>query len=310
MSAPSVLVIGGHGFVGRHVCDGFVRRGSRVVVAGRRPPARSSALPFVRLDLASLSAAEIAVELERFRPGIVINTVGSIWGRTADEMWSAATLPTERLIGAVAGLSFRPRLIHLGSVLEYGHVAPGTTVGPDTVPHPDTAYGRAKLAATETAVKAMRDGVVDGMVIRLANIAGPGAPAISLLGQVAERLKTAAARGENAELRLSPLSAFRDYVDVRDAADAVIAAALADCIGEIVNIGRGEAIPVRSLVDILIELSGIPTHVIEQGSKSLVADWLQLDIRPAKTVLGWQPRRPIVQSVRDYWTEVQTPLPA
>ncbi|ACY98308.1 NAD-dependent epimerase/dehydratase family protein [Thermomonospora curvata] len=302
----SVLVLGGHGFVGRHVCAAFAQRGRRVIVAGRRPSPRPSQYPFVRMDLAMLSAAELAAELERLRPGIVINTVGSIWGRSAEEMWAAAALPTQRLISALSSLSFRPRLVHLGSVLEYGHVAPGTTVGPHTVPRPDTAYGRAKLAATETAVRAMRSGAVDGMVLRLANIAGPGAPAISLLGQVAERLAACVGRDEVAEVRLSPLSAYRDYVDVRDAAEAVIAAAFAtEHVGVIVDIGRGEAIPVRSLVDLLIKLSGVPARVVEQGSKPLVPDWLQLDIRPAMRLLGWRPRRTIAESVRDYWADVR-----
>ncbi|MGK5629449.1 NAD-dependent epimerase/dehydratase family protein [Streptomyces sp. URMC 123] len=305
-SYGSVLVLGGTGFVGRAVCDAFAARGAEVVAAARRPPGGPGAHRFLRLDPTTTPAADLAERLDAVRPRTVVNTIGSIWGRTDREMWDAATLPTLRLLEALTLTTARPRLIHLGSVLEYGPVPPGTTVGPATVPRPDTAYGRAKLAATRAVLAACADGRAEGMVLRVANVAGPGTPPVSLLGRVAAALLAAGpGTGAPAVVELAPLRAHRDYIDVRDVADAVVAAAGSSVNGEAVDIARGEAVAVRALVDLLIEVSGVPATVRERppvGEASAAAeDWLRVDTRPARELLGFAPRRSLEDAVRAYW---------
>ena len=65
--------------------------------------------------------------------------------------------------------------------------------------------------------------VSHAVVLRVFNPVGPGAPEESLPGRVAAELRRALASG--AEVRLGSLDAVRDFVDARDVADAVIAAA-------------------------------------------------------------------------------------
>ncbi|GAA5062165.1 dTDP-6-deoxy-L-talose 4-dehydrogenase [NAD(P)+] [Thermocatellispora tengchongensis] len=303
-----VMVLGGTGFVGRHICDAFAAAGGEVLATGRRPPPARFAHPFLRLDLSALSASALAATLEEVRPRVVVNAVGSIWSKTEPEMWPAVTLPTLSVVEAMGLMTHRPRLIHLGSVLEYGSGGAGMTVGAHTAAVPTSEYGKAKLAATEAVVAAARTGGVDAMVLRVANCAGPGTPQISLLGQVAEHL-LAAAGGGTATVRLSPLRAHRDYVDVRDVADAVALATAAPVCGEVVDIGRGEVVAVRSLVHLLIELSGIPARLLEvEAGRTTKAgsdeDWLQVDISRAAELLGWRPRRTLRESVRDFWREL------
>ncbi|MER6912315.1 NAD-dependent epimerase/dehydratase family protein [Streptomyces sp. NPDC000594] len=318
----SVVVLGGAGYVGRHVCAAFAALGHEVVRVGRRPPERPMPYRQLTLDLAGTDPEALAEALDAERPDTVVNCVGSIWGRTDDQMWSATAVPTLRLLDALARLATRPRLVHLGSVLEYGPVPPGTSVGADTTPRPDTAYGRSKLAASDAVLRATADGRVDGVVLRVSNVSGPGTPRISLLGQVAERLLAADGTGTEAVVELSRLSAHRDYVDVRDVADAVIAAAHAPAVPVPVAIGRGEAVSVRALVDLFIEVSGVPARVVErpapdpgpaqpppsgQSSPSPSGrreDRLRVDTGPARALLGWEPRRSLRESVLDCWLDL------
>ncbi|MFF9867091.1 NAD-dependent epimerase/dehydratase family protein [Streptomyces sp. NPDC013953] len=304
----SVLVLGGAGYVGRHVCAAFAARGSDVVVVGRRPPEEPMPYRCVTLDLAGTDPAVLAAALDAERPDTIVNSVGSIWGRTDEQMWSATAVPTLRLLEALALMSARPRLVHLGSVLEYGPVAPGGSVGAGTVPRPDTAYGRSKLAASEAVLRGTSGGWVDGVVLRVSNVSGPGTPRISLLGQVAERLVAAAGTGAEAVVELSRLRAHRDYVDVRDVADAVVAAACARAVPVAVGIGRGEAVAVRDLVDLFIEASGIPARVVERPAPGRASgqreDWLRVDTGAARALLGWEPRRSLQESVRDCWHDL------
>ncbi|MDT9691518.1 NAD(P)-dependent oxidoreductase [Streptomyces sp. P9(2023)] len=292
-STPTVLVLGATGFVGRHVCATFAADGYRVVAVARTPVEGLAAHRFVSFDLARTPAEETARLLEDERIDVVVNSIGSIWGAPPEEMAERCTAPTRRLLDALALTSRRPRLVQLGSVLEYGSP-------------PATAYGQAKLAATEAVLAAGARGEVDALVLRIANAAGPGTPDVSLLGQVGARLREAAARGESAVVELAPLRAHRDYIDVRDVAEAVLAAARTTATGHVIGIGRGEAVPVRSLVDGLIEVSGVPARIVEQEAPATsrsTDDWIQVDTEPARTVLGWQPHRSLEVALRAFWEE-------
>ncbi|QXE35936.1 NAD(P)-dependent oxidoreductase [Streptomyces sp. GMY02] len=312
MTDDRVLVLGGTGFVGREVCAAFAAAGRRVIAASRNPvpspaPGNHPGVRALRLDLGAVPAARLAGLLDSEKPGTVVNCVGSIWGRTAQDMVPSIVAPTERLLEALALAAVRPRLVHLGSVLEYGPVAPGTTArGPA---RPDTPYGQAKLAATEAVLAAHAAGTVDALVLRIANVAGPGTPDISLLGQVAARLATWDGGPEPVVVELSPLRAHRDYVDVRDVADAVVAAAGTSLTGRCVDIGRGEAVPVRELVGLLVAVSGVPVRLVEtvrdepRGGGPASADWMRVDNGPAGELLGWRPRRSLEDAVRAYWEQ-------
>ncbi|MBB1243013.1 NAD(P)-dependent oxidoreductase [Streptomyces durbertensis] len=306
-----VLVLGGSGFVGRHVCAAFAARGHRVLSVSRRP-GPDGAVRTVALDLSRPGGLPELLAAER--PSHVVNCVGSIWGRSDAEMSAACLLPTERLLAALAEAGTpRPGLVHLGSVMEYGPVPTGGTAGGTA--RPTTAYGRAKLAATEAVLRADPEAVV----LRVANVSGPGTPPVSLLGRVAAQLAGhlgggpgAPPRRRPARVTLTPLAAHRDYVDARDVADAVVAAAVAEpgaVAGRVLDLGRGVAVPVRELVELLIEVSGVPAELVETapppagGAPGPALDWLRVDPRPARDALGWHPRRSLKESLVDFWAE-------
>jgi len=112
-------------------------------------------------------------------------------------------------------------------------------------------------------------------------------------------------------VELDPLLAHRDYVDVRDVADAVLAAAVSPLSGVLVDIGRGESVPVRLLVDLLIARSRLPAVVVERAGERIghsVEDWIRVDVAPAERLLGWRPRRSLVEAVDAYWNELAAGL--
>lgn len=301
-----VAVLGATGFVGPHVCDVLAARGDEVLAVARRPPARPGAHRFAPIDLERSRPRDIAAMLDAERPAVVVNAVGSIWGRSDEEMWSAAAEPVIRLLDAVALLASRPRLVHLGSVLERGPSGREDAADPAATTPPVTAYGRAKLAATRAVLDRTAAGEVDGMVLRVANVAGPGSPRVSLLGKVAERLATARPDGAPVVIELDALLAHRDYIDVRDVADAVVAAVDRPCTGAVVDVGRGESIGVRELVQMLVDTSGVEARVVERGSRDpgLPSSDTSVDVRPARELLGWSPQRSPQDAVAAFWKDV------
>ncbi|MGW1869694.1 NAD-dependent epimerase/dehydratase family protein, partial [Streptomyces mauvecolor] len=213
------------------------------------------------------------------------------------DMTRANAALVKHLVAATARLDARPRLIQLGSVHEYGPV-PRTGITEDTPTAPVTPYGRSKLAGARALLDATASGEAEGLVLRVSNVSGPGTHRASLLGMVAHHLATSAPE----PLRLAPLLAHRDFVDVRDVADAALAAASSGATGQVLNIGGGQATSVRSLVLRLTELAGAAAEIVEApsaGGRPPEAEWQRMDIGRAQRLLGWSPRRSLDDSLRD-----------
>lgn len=309
----SVIVLGGTGWTGRHVCASFADAGYDVLAVARQPAKHPTWHRFQPLDLSGTPVDALAELLAAERPAAVVNAAGQLWGASEQQMHDSFVVVTERVLGALARLPFRPRLVQLGTVMEYGPTPEGPPVTEQTPARPGGPYGRLKLAATEAVLAATKAGDVDGLVLRVVNAAGPGTPTPSLLGKVVDCLLRAHRAGRPAVVQLAPLRARRDYLDIRDAADAAVCAARSAGGGPVVNIGRGQAVPVRWLVDTLIEVSGVRARVEERepvgapASAGAGGDWLAVDPRTALTHLGWQARRPLRGALLDHWAAAVAP---
>jgi nucleoside-diphosphate-sugar epimerase len=315
----SVVVLGGTGFLGGHICEAFAALGARVHPVSRTAgydPAQVR--PPVRLDLLAAAPEEIAGLLGSTGADVVVNAAGRVWRADEEQMAAGNAELVERLVAVLAELSGPPiRLVQLGTVHEYGAGALHAATGEDDAPAPVTAYGRTKLLGTRAVLRAASERGVDGVVLRLANVIGGGVPEGSLFGRVAAHLGAAvradAHGGKAAELRLPPLRVARDLVDAGDAAAAVLAAATAPGAavrGRVINVGRGEAVPMRELIHRMVSLSGLEVPVVEDPegplSRTDVA-WQRLDIARAEQLLGWRPRRNLDDSLRDLLTPVLPP---
>ncbi|MEU8775776.1 NAD(P)-dependent oxidoreductase [Streptomyces sp. NPDC048606] len=307
-----VVVLGGTGFVGRHVCAAFVAEGREVVSVSRRAEPAGPGVRPLALDLCAAQPAALARTLTDGRPTLVVNAAGAVWAASEQAMETANTELVRRLVDGLRRARPRVRLIHLGSVNEYAPTPRGLPVDESAPTLPTTVYGRTKLRGTELVLDAARRGDLNALVLRMANVAGPGSPPASLLGRVAHELRLARGRGGTAEIRLAPLRAERDFVDAADAVDAVTAAARSSVGGRVLNIGSGEAVSVRALVDLLIRVSGVPARIVESpapaGPSAARPEWLEVDIRSARELLGWAPRRRLADAVADLWREPADPV--
>jgi len=303
MKAARVLVFGATGFVGRHVSAAFSAAGHPVVHVARRVPADAVGL-WAPLDLAEAGRQQLTGFLRTHRPQVVVNAAGVVWQADERRMQDINLAFVRRLVDVLPLLAGPPRLIQVGSVHEYGPVPTGVDIVEDLVPRPVSAYGRTKLAGARCVLEAAT-GDLQAVVLRVANACGPGTPPESLLGVVAAHLRRQAGSARAPEpLRVAPLRAYRDFVDVRDVADAVVQAAVSrtDLSGRVFNVARGTAVGVRDLVERMISLSGLPVAIVEESGPAAVrsdAEWQRVDIGSARTVLGWKPERDLDESLRD-----------
>lgn len=305
MTGRRVLVFGASGFLGRAVAgvldgdpevDSLVRAGVRV-----RDAAPGT---WIRHDLISGTTEALTDLIASVQPDAVVDCVGRLSG-SSDQLVAANTLIPARLIEAMAVAAPRARLITLGSAAEYGVVPAGTPVAEDHPTAAASAYGITKSAATQLVRRAAEAGRVDAVVLRVFNPIGSGSPAESLLGRAAGALAVALQRGED-HIRLGPLGAHRDFVDVRDVAAAVRAVVVADRPGgPVLNVGSGVAVTCREAVRRLAEVAGYPGRIEESEpapGRSAAVDWIAADISRIRREVGWRPVHPLGASLEAIWT--------
>jgi NDP-hexose 4-ketoreductase len=308
-----VMVLGGTGFLGSHICEAFHATGSGVVCVSRDGPGPGAAGPFrhIRLDLARAGVVELGELVAGVGPDVVVNAAGLAVGATDRQLRAINAEFVDRLVGAAPRDT---RLIQIGSSHEYGPDARGSTTAESHPPAPLSMYGRTKLHGTRAALRAGR------VVLRVSNVAGPRAREDTLPAVVARQLAGIAATGSGSddrpeELRLTALRTWRDYVDVRDVAEAVLAATTAPAAtvaGQVINIASGEAVHVRTVVRRMIALGGLPVRLVEEPGGHLPREpmeWQRLDVSRAWELLGWRPRRGLDESLADLLTAVWPPEP-
>ncbi|WP_433226683.1 NAD-dependent epimerase/dehydratase family protein [Microtetraspora malaysiensis] len=305
-----VLVLGGTGFIGKHVCAAFAEAGDDVLAAARR--AAPGALPGVRVArLDAADGAAITALLRVERPDLVVNAAGAVWDLDERKVLFSNVTLVQRLVAALAAHPRPISLVHLGSSTEYGPQPRGVPLREDTPARPVSQYARGKLKATEVVLRAFEESGLGGSVLRLCQVIGPGQPAQSLLGRVADALTACESRA--VELTLGSLRDERDVVDVRDVASAVVSAAeMAPGPRRVVNIGRGTAVSVRYLVERLIAIARVPATVHElehsRATRSAGIAWEQTDVTAAREILGWTPRWPVDETLGALWRTAGTRL--
>jgi NDP-hexose 4-ketoreductase len=294
-----IMIVGASGFLGRHVLHQAETAGLEAVTAGRSPA--GAAHPHVTLDMTGNGTDGAAAALAAAAPDVVVNCAGAIAG-PPDVLARVNVSGTHALVTAMLAAPGPIRLVQIGSAAEYGPGEPGVRVTEAAPPRPSSDYGITKLAATRL-VELARSAGLDATVLRVFNPVGPGAPADSLPGKLVARLRRTSDDGP--DIRLGPLDAVRDFVDPRDVAQAVVAAALAPSLPDpVVNIAGGLGVPVRTLVKELVAISGCDVTVHEHAcspARSAATPWQEADITLAHRDLGWRPTRDLTTSLADLW---------
>lgn len=289
-----VLLFGSSGFLGTHARRALEPHVGRITCPGRD-----------RCDLLTAEVGQITAMLRELRPTAVVNCTGRLDG-TSSELLQANTLVTAKIIDALSNVDADIRFVRLGSAGEYGPVPHGRAAAEADPAVPVSGYGLSHLAATHVVEIAAAAGRVDGVTLRVFNPIGAGMHDTTLLGRAAVQLRAALAAG-SPTLTMGPLSAYRDFVDARDVATAVVEAVLAPSLPDrVLNVGSGRAVIARTAVSALAQAAGFTGEIREEGdasARSSTVDWMLADNGRAAAVLGWHPEYDLADSVKAIWAD-------
>jgi len=284
MRLGQVLVTGAGGFVGRHLTDRARTLGILTVASEG--------------DLHHPDAARRAVA--EARPSAVVHLAGvPVDGSGAHVALAANAAICSNLLNAVAEHAPGVPLLVPGSAAEYGLGSPDPLI--ESAPlAPVSAYGAMKLALERACLAAEGVRVIWA---RSFNHLGPGqgvdAPVAGWARQLAE-----AERGGRRVLRTGRLEMVRDFLDVRDVADAYLALVASDAEGP-VNVCSGRGVRLQEVVDRLVDAATVEVSIETDPKLLRGVDPPTVVGNPGRlrTLTGWQPARRLEESLGDVLEE-------
>jgi nucleoside-diphosphate-sugar epimerase len=168
--------------------------------------------------------------------------------------------------------------------------------------YPTDSYGRSKWLAASAGLAERSP--LEVMVARVFNPIGPGIPVTQALGRFADRLSDPDA--DPVSLVVGDLDTYRDFVDVRDVARAMIALALDGHAGLAYNVGTGHSHRVGDGLERLKQLSGRAVQVsldpVLQRHRGPADSRANIDRILTHTT--WRPAISWEQSIDDLWREL------
>ena len=304
----SAIVLGAGGFLGRAVLAALAAepRVDRLTAHFhhvRHPDDAAARTESCTLDLVTAPVTSIADLLDRCDATVVVNCVGAI----SEPYERLRTLNIDVVAKIADALKGRDdvHLIHLGSAAEYGPQPANRAIGERARAFPTTDYGITKLQGTRRAIGAAAEAGPTVTVLRVFNPLGRDSAPTTLPGRAA-RAVVDAHRGGHQHVCLGNLGSWRDFIDARDVGRAVAAAALFEGRGgQILNVGRGEAVLTRDLVKRLAAIIGFTGQIVETddgSTRSSSVAWQRADITTTTSRLGWVPRYSIDDSLHDLWS--------
>jgi GDP-4-dehydro-6-deoxy-D-mannose reductase len=243
-----------------------------------------------------LDATGVDRLIASIRPVRVINCAGAAGRAPAAEQYALHVGGTLNLLEAMRRHAPHAVAVLLGSAAEYGE--PAVLPTPEDAPtRPLTFYGASKLAQTHLAAACAAEWGLRIVTARLFNVIGPGLPERYFLAALAARLRSS----QDATFPLDAFAATRDFIDVRDAASALVALCDVAVPGrmEVANVGSGEAIGVADAARRMGELAGGRVPVDSGRAGGVMHS--RADIRKIRTLTGWVPEIGWRESVAAVW---------
>ncbi len=301
MSARA-LVTGGAGFIGSNVVHRLVAEGVPVTVLDDLSTGHAANLAGLPVSLvpgdirdAPAVAAVMRGVTHVFHLAASVGNVKSVENPLADA--SVNVLGTLTVLEAARREGVRA-VVYSSSAATFGELVT-MPIAEDHPQNPDSPYGVSKLAAEKQVLCFGRLYGFRAVCLRYFNVYGVN-QRYDAYGNVipifAERLCAGL-----------PLTIYgdgeqtRDFVNVRDVAEANVRAALREVPGGVYNIGCGQSITINRLAEWLQRAAGVEAEAVRHvAPRPGEVRHCRADIAKARAALGFEPAADMAEGLRLY----------
>ncbi len=304
------LVIGAAGFVGQYLLDEMYAHGMECY-ATKLPHEKLEYSNAQVYDLDILNKEEIVSLLSEVRPDYIFHlaaqsSVSVAWknpGLTVDVNIKGSL----NVLDAVRELSYKPRVLLIGSGEEYGHVLPDETpITEDNLLRPGNIYAATKACQNMIGSIYSKAYYMEVMMVRAFNHVGPGQAPIFVVSDFCKQVAEIEKGLREPVMRVGNLAARRDFTDVRDVVRAYVQLIRCGEPGETYNVGSGRARTIQDILNMILSQAETPIKVEVDPNKIRPVDVpvIEADINKLQQLTGWEPEIPLEQTIQEtlnYW---------
>jgi GDP-4-dehydro-6-deoxy-D-mannose reductase len=294
-----ILLTGGGGFVAPYVYAalGNCRADFDLLATSRQSQIWQKPQPDYKVAVLDVTeAGATAAIIDHFQPTHVLHLAGIAAPARADTdpdlAWRVNLGGTLNVARGILAHASSATLIFAGSGLIYGDTAKsGRPLTEADLVQPNSDYAATKAAA-DLALGALASQGLRVIRCRPFNHTGPGQTEDFVLPSFAAQIARIERGQQQPVLEVGNLDAERDFLDVRDVADAYLRCILrSDDLepGVIFNIASGVPVSIRSLLDQMLETARVPIRVEVKPERWRANDVPRFvgDATAAYRALGW-----------------------
>ncbi len=291
MAEPIVLVTGGAGFIGSHLCDALLAQGRRVRVLDDFSTGRAENVDprceVIEADLGDRGALLAGMQ----DADVVFHLAARVTIRGSVDHFeddARTNLMGTLAVLAAAGEQRVRRLVFASSMGVYADSPEGLLAGEDHPQEPISPYGISKLAAERYVLKVAPQLGVEPVALRLFNTYGTRQGYTPYVG-VITIFVTRLLQGESLVI-FGDGQQCRDFVHVSDVVQANLLAMETEAVGEAFNVGTGRATTVLEVADLLRQALCPEAEVAYEPARPEELRYAVADVTKARRLLGYEPR--------------------
>ena len=306
------LVTGAGGFVGRYLVRHLLESGDTVLGVSLAGTTQDMPCEVECFDIDDFESCRRVIS--QFQPEVIYHLAGIAFVPTAEENFKQTlnvnVYGVSNIYRIVNLMDLDCKIVLVSSAEVYGKIKPHQLpITESTQVAPASNYSLSKAMAEMIANRYITYNNVSSVIVRPFNHIGPGQDCKFVVSNFARQLAQIKLKKSSPVISVGNLEAKRDFTDVRDIVHAYRLAAIKG--RGVYNLASGKSISIRSILDLLITVSGLNVDVIQDPSRMREVEIPELvaDITKAKKELSWSPEFEIRNTLEDiykYWLEKET----
>lgn len=293
----TVAITGASGYLASVLIDALQKTPAHILRISRRGLHSIAGTETLKADVRESECWEEIVSKADVIFHLAGNTSVYAAAKEPADSLNSTVLPITHLVAAAQAARREPRVVFASTVTVYG-LTDDLPVAEDAQPKPITNYDLHKLFAEKQLELASKQGILEGVSLRLANVYGPSSSSSSANDRgILNKITRMAIQGVNLRL-YGDGNYLRDYVYIDDVVRAFMAAGIEKgVVGRTFNVASGKGTSVREAFHLIAERAESVTGkrvCIENAPWPEGADPIEFrnfaaDITSFRNSAGWRP---------------------
>lgn len=303
-----ILITGVCGFVAQHLIRHLLQRepDSELFGVDVAPvcPWESLGVRYRQLDL--IDKESLAAFLAELAPDWIIHlasvsSVSASWQKPVESFINNTNIFLN-IVEALHRLGLKTRLLSVGSSEEYGNYPPEKMpLREEYELHPNNPYSVARVSQELLSRLYAHSYGLDIVITRSFNHIGPGQRDTFVVPSFVRQLVELSRHNGRGVLHVGNIEIIRDFLDVRDVADAYYRLLRTGRSGEIYNVCSGRGTRLRTVIDTIAGFLGVDVDIQVDPARVRPADNLVIigDNSKLRAATGWEPRHTLEATLKE-----------